>query len=192
MCAICQFLFISQKRRGLLGFSPESICNLRIIVAFCYSFVSVWGQLWAWNMSWYWPHAVRSWNVCEKTCLGVYLEPARSEKNEKKKFVPAETPDCWWPFCRPVVGRDTISPLAPALLNTSTKELARSPRSPSSKLMAVSTVWYEICDICVGIASGIRGWQSLGRLPWTSSYLCTDWHSYLTFLAEEQKYTRGR
>ena len=61
---------------------------------------------------------VRFANVCVKMFADghalKYLQSPRSDKNEKKGF-PTETPDRFWPFCRPVVGGDTCSSLASIL-----------------------------------------------------------------------------
>ena len=53
------------------------------------------------------------------------------KKCEKKGYqvFPMKTPDCYWPFLRPVIGRDTaVSPLAPAL-EIQVKKLAMPPSS---------------------------------------------------------------
>ena len=45
------------------------------------------------------------------------------------------------------------------------------PCHPLPLFMAVSmSVRYQICDIRVAIACGIRGWRNLGWHAWTSSY----------------------
>ena len=86
----------------------------------CNYLVSICDQLWEIKMTWCWPYAVRSSNMFEKRlqkCLGVPGTSSFRKKNEKKGFFLrcTERPDHCWPFWRPVVGGDTLSPLAPAL-----------------------------------------------------------------------------
>ena len=92
----------------------------------------------------------------------IYLgrTPARPEK--KGQYLRTETPDYHW---RPVVGRDTFSPLAPA-------------RGPPPKtgvacqylpLFMVSKI--PTRSIRIGIASGIHGWQKMGISYFSSNQL---------------------
>ena len=63
---------ISQQRREHLGFCAENTRNMRSCLVY-YS-VSVWNQLWASNITRYWPHAVPSSKIFARllqTCLGV-------------------------------------------------------------------------------------------------------------------------
>ena len=78
---------------------------------------------------------------------GVYLEQARSEiKREEKKndFFLRKHVDVRHLFERPVVGRDTLSPLAPALpyFRASTKNWECHPLP---LFMAISMV--QVCDM---------------------------------------------
>ena len=51
---------------------------------------------------------------CTKTCLGAPGSGSFTIEVEKM-FLPAETPDYYWPLWRPAIGRDTFSVLAPVL-----------------------------------------------------------------------------
>ena len=78
------------------------------------------------NKNWYGPWAVRSSTVaCNflQTCFEV---PVIYRLLQKKNQFPAETPDQYWPFRRPVVDGDTLSTLA-KVLDPEQKKLATSP-----------------------------------------------------------------
>ena len=82
-----------QKQRRLLSFYAENVCNLRRCLMLL-SFVL--DQLWALDMTWYWPYAVRSSNICSKRFTDMtWSTRNRLIQKEKwtKMFTPTETPD---------------------------------------------------------------------------------------------------
>ena len=56
---------LSPKNGGdFWTFVRKNMCNLRSCL--CHCVVSVWDQPSTWNMTWYWPYAIRSPNICMK------------------------------------------------------------------------------------------------------------------------------
>ena len=74
------------------------------------------------------------------------------------------------PFLRSVASRDTFSPLVQNR-KTSTRKIAMS-LSPASDGGLCDATYSCVSFEYVDIASGVRGWRSLGRLASTSSYTC--------------------
>ena len=154
---------ISQKtQREVFCFYAENRC----LLCSCKYVVSVRDDLWALKMTSYWPYEVRSWSICSKrfTDMPWVTGIGSFRKRILKRLIPTETPDCWLLFWSPVVGLDVISPLSPVL----------GPRRKSGYVTLFRcswrSVWYQICDIRVDTASGIRGRHNLGWFARTSLY----------------------
>jgi len=78
-------------------------------------------------------------------------------------FFISESRYCW-PTWTPVIGRETCSVLALVLV------LHKKIDFATLFYCSWRSAWYQICDIWVTIACGIRGGQTLGWCAWTSSY----------------------
>ena len=160
-CPKKQYLSLS-KRRGLLEFVRET-GGIHLITLKYFVLVGLTLAVKYYQVLDIGPKQSGLRNHCAKhftdmqTCLG-YREPARQKKKTKNWFILAETPDWHLPFWRPVVDRDTFSPLciAPIQLRN----------------------W-----LCVSPSSAVHGGQydTKYELPgmWYSSRYCKR-HSWLT------------
>lgn len=102
---------------------------------------------------------------CTDRCALEYLQSDRSEtKLKTKSYLRTEMPGFYWPFLRPLVDQDTLSPFAPALgLRLKIRLCHFIPVS-----MTVSMI--PVMPIRVNAVVGIRGGEMVCRLTWTSSY----------------------
>lgn len=76
-------------------------------------FGSVWDQLLALNMTWYWSYTI-SVKKLRETLTDMPWRTWDRLVQKNKWLLPTERPDCYRPFRRPLIGGDTLSPLAPA------------------------------------------------------------------------------
>ena len=77
--------YLFRTAPAFVDFCAEK-CVICVVAFNC--LVSVWDQLWAINMTSYWPYAVRSSNICSKRfCRRTlqYLQSIRSEKKKREK-----------------------------------------------------------------------------------------------------------
>ena len=127
--------------------------------------VSVWNQLWALNMTWRWPCAIRSSNT--GSCMKLLTDMPWSTCNrlvQKKMFCcfPTETPGLWLTFLK-ACGR--WGHVYRHQRQSYEQFLNKKPGYVTLFHCSWRPAWYQICGIRGDITCGIHG----GTFFWTIS-----------------------